>query len=354
MSSPASLSRYETPGFRVALENLQRSVVGAVVGGDHEIDAGVQMERDLRVDDVHLVPHEQSHDELHAWSVGARLDYRRGVSDETDALLVESRRLRRENRLLRQQVESFRASRWWRLHPRFLLRREGETVVEEQEREPGAERRPTSSTGGVTSDFREAVVGSLTVSRDTFTDRIDDLDPIVRSLAGRHARVLEIGSYEGMSSCYFLWRLPDCHVTCIDTFRGGVDDRVASSHPRLEEVFDGNIAHVDPAGARVTKIVDDSRAALLELQARAARFDLVYVDGSHLALDVMVDAALAWRIVPTGGVIVFDDYCWNDLGEDRLLRPGPAIDAVLDLLSAKYELLHSGAQLAIRKVVESP
>jgi Methyltransferase domain len=272
------------------------------------------------------------------------------VTDEVDLVLAENHELRRENRLLREQVEAFQASRWWRLHPRFLLRRRSESSSQHaHERASG--RPPDTTAGAAAESFLQAVADALSVSRDTFTDRIDDLDPIVATLAGRGARVLEIGSYEGMSACYFLWRLPDAHVTCIDTFRGGIDDRDASLHPRLEEVFDRNVACVD--ATRVTKIVDDSRVALLELQSRDAHFDLVYIDGSHLALDVMVDAALSWRLVPNGGVILFDDYQWNDLGEDKLLRPGPAIDAVLELLSGKYELLHSGAQLAIRKAVET-
>ncbi len=44
----------------------------SVVRRDHEVDAGVEVEGDLRVDDVRLVPREERHDELHARaSVGA-------------------------------------------------------------------------------------------------------------------------------------------------------------------------------------------------------------------------------------------------------------------------------------------
>ncbi len=49
----------------VAFENLGRAVHRTVVGRDHEVDAGVQMEGDLRVDDVGLVADEERHDELH-------------------------------------------------------------------------------------------------------------------------------------------------------------------------------------------------------------------------------------------------------------------------------------------------
>ncbi len=53
------------PLARVALEDLGRPVLRAVVRRDDEVDAGVQVKRDLRIDDVRLVANEERHDELH-------------------------------------------------------------------------------------------------------------------------------------------------------------------------------------------------------------------------------------------------------------------------------------------------
>jgi predicted O-methyltransferase YrrM len=89
---------------------------------------------------------------------------------------------------------------------------------------------------------------------------------------------------------------------------------------------------------------------LLDLIDEGPEFDLIYVDGSHLGLDVLVDAALSWRLLRPGGTMVFDDYLWNDRGDDPLLRPGPAIDAVLGLLEGKVALLAKGSQVPVRKL----
>ena len=51
---------------RVALEDLRRLVLGAVVRRDDEIHACAEVVRDLRVDDVGLVADEEGHHELHA------------------------------------------------------------------------------------------------------------------------------------------------------------------------------------------------------------------------------------------------------------------------------------------------
>ena len=276
------------------------------------------------------------------------------MKDEASAVLAENKQLRNQNRALRQELSALYASRWWRFRPRALVRRQhragesiGSSVVG-----PDVSPPPSVDDGTVRSRFTTEVLPLLTVTRDSFTDRIVDLEPIASLLDRSPARILEIGSYEGMSACYFLWRLSEAELTCIDTFTGGLADRAASMHASLEQTFDHNIAVLDTG--RVTKIVADSRAALVDLQGQGARFDLIYVDGSHLGLDVLVDAALSWRLLGDGGFLVFDDYRWNDAGDDPLLRPGPAIDAVLALLEGKHDVLHKGAQVAIRKRTEAP
>ncbi len=88
----------------------------------------------------------------------------------------------------------------------------------------------------------------------------------------------------------------------------------------------------------------------MDLLVDAERFDLVYVDGSHLGLDVVVDAALSWQLLEWEGALIFDDYQWAQIGTSPLLRPGPAIDAFLALVEGNHELVFSDYQLAVRKI----
>ena len=53
---------------RVGLEDAGRAVLRRVVGGDDEVGAGVQVEREPRLDDVGLVAREQGHDDLHRFT----------------------------------------------------------------------------------------------------------------------------------------------------------------------------------------------------------------------------------------------------------------------------------------------
>ena len=220
----------------------------------------------------------------------------------------------------------------------------------------GADRRSRGNTAAsaagtddLRSRFHAEVVERGTFSRDWFTGTIDSWEPMMETLAGRGARALEIGSFEGLSACYVLWRLPDSHVTCVDTFAGS-EEHVAGLHlpARASRLHSTRTSPwwTPPACASSSETPSTSSPTCTPMAHVSSS---VYVDGSHRALDVLVDAALSWRVLVVDGFLVFDDYRWSELGEDPLLRPGDAIDCFLRLVEGKYELLASGSQLALRK-----
>ena len=270
-----------------------------------------------------------------------------------EELRDENARLRSELSRLTTRVQAFEASRWFRLHPRLLWRR-GVGRVTERTEAGSSTRADLVPTEGPEPDaqvahFRATVLPHGTFTQTWFLGDVPRWKAILDELEGTAAGLLEIGSFEGLAACYLLWRLPDATITCVDTFAGSAEhegtDIVVSE---LESRFDANIALVD--ATRVRKIVGDSRRELLDLLAREERFDLVYVDGSHLALDVVVDAVLSWQLLRSGGTLVFDDYGWSELGDDALLGPRAAIDAFLALVHGKYETRFHEYQVAIRKI----
>ena len=271
-----------------------------------------------------------------------------------DALVAENRELRRELKRERERLRALERSRWWRLHPRRLLGRGG---VDHAHPLAPASRAATVTPrdAGPTlakedpalARFAEEVVARGAFTQDWATSRFAQWRPLLDELEGRPARILEVGTFEGLSTCFLLWRLPRARLTCIDTFEGS-PEHVGVVTAGLEASFDANIALVD--ASRVTKLVGDSKRRLLDLSADGAQFDLVYVDGSHLGLDVLVDAALSWNLLTPRGVVVFDDYRWADVGTDPLLRPGPAIDAFRLLVAPKHEVLFEDHQIALRRI----
>lgn len=159
------------------------------------------------------------------------------------------------------------------------------------------------------------------------------------------ARVLEIGSYEGASACFVVQKLANekpIEIHCIDTWEGSAETKERDMSA-VERRFDENMAIVAEAATqevKLTKHKGRSDLALSRLLAEgyAGYFDLVYVDGSHQAPDVLCDAVLGFRLCRTGGVMIFDDYLWrdpSDRGNNILRTPKPAIDAFTNIYSSK-------------------
>jgi predicted O-methyltransferase YrrM len=191
------------------------------------------------------------------------------------------------------------------------------------------------------------VVALGSFSEDWFTMHISHWETVLRELQGRTASVLELGSFEGLSACFLLWRLRDAQITCVDTFTGIPEYAAYGISSQLEDAFDRNVALVD--ASRVRKLVGETHRVLSELAAEQAQFDLVYVDASHQALDVLADAALSWKLLKEDGIAIFDDYGPLPFGEDPLLYPTPAIDAFLGLVTDRHEVVDDLRQLIVRK-----
>ena len=116
-------------------------------------------------------------------------------------------------------------------------------------------------------------------------------------------------------------------------------------HPKAEGQFDANLAGL---ADRIEKIKGSSTSVLPELGIAGRRFDLAYVDGSHMAADVYSDAVLTWSIMDAGGIVIFDDYEWDMMGEERE-RPRLGIDAFLAAVAGQYEELYRAYQIIIAR-----
>jgi len=162
------------------------------------------------------------------------------------------------------------------------------------------------------------------------------------------ARILEVGSFEGRSTCYLVEncsKLKAIEIYCVDTWEGGSghDPNALSD---VERRFDRNVARArqrSSHAASVKKIKKASTRALAEIFARQeAPFDLIYVDGSHRAADVLADAVLAFQLLRVGGIMIFDDYLWHTEPEgeqDPLGMPKPAIDAFINMFQRKLRVI---------------
>ena len=166
--------------------------------------------------------------------------------------------------------------------------------------------------------------------------------------------ILEIGSHEGRSSCWMLENmLSDTGtITCIDPFADRpVTAFALDSIPEdrgIEQIFRANTAEVKKSGQTVEVCTDMSFPALAQLIVDKRQYDFVYVDGSHNADDALADAVMCFGLLRPGGVMLFDDYLWED-DQHYLGRCKQSIDAFVNMFYHRLKLGLVNYQLAIVK-----
>lgn len=210
-----------------------------------------------------------------------------------------------------------------------------------------------------TSPVETVEVADLTVSNhpDWFSQHIPVWRAILAPFIGKpRLRFLEIGSFEGRSAVWTLRNiLTDLSstLTCIDTFQSG-DDYPAQG---LEATFRANLM---PWVEQVQFFCGPSGFVLRGRDVPPFNdsigprpFHFIYIDGSHVAEDVLEDAVLTWRMLAPGGIMAFDDYRWGETNPpDRRYCPRAGIDAFLATRRpCSFRMLHKDVQVFIQKAV---
>jgi predicted O-methyltransferase YrrM len=179
-------------------------------------------------------------------------------------------------------------------------------------------------------------------------------------------RILEIGSYEGASTCYLIEKLAASkaiELHCIDTWTGGIEHKkggsAESNMTDVESRFHHNtkiaISKVENSVQLILhKEFSDTALSRLITEDKQGYFDFIYVDGSHQAPDVLCDAILGFRLLRKNGVMAFDDYLWQEqlpYGTDPIRCPKPAIDAFTNIYCRKIRIISAPLfQLYVQKI----
>jgi predicted O-methyltransferase YrrM len=175
---------------------------------------------------------------------------------------------------------------------------------------------------------------------DWFGGNIENWQRFLSHLVGQaNIAFLEIGCYEGRATIWLLGNVlthETAKIDCIDVF---YDES-------CERRFEHNI-RTALGDKKVKKIKGSSQEILRHLPFH--HYDVIYIDGSHAAPDVLEDAVLAFRLLKHGGIMIFDDYEW-DAHQDQLLLPKMAVNAFLEIYQRQYYLVHMGYQVILTKL----
>ena len=189
---------------------------------------------------------------------------------------------------------------------------------------------------------------------DWFSPNIPVWQELLKPFANKpNLHFLEIGSFEGRSTIWLIDNIlthPSSRIVCVDTFEGSTEHAgMGINTSNIEKTF---LHNVKVSGGEQKVDIRKGYSQEILRTFPFSHFDFAYIDGSHVASDVLTDAVLTFPLLKLDGVLAFDDYHW-DMDPNPLNRPQIAIKAFMEVFREKYQLLHKGDQIFLKKTLRN-
>lgn len=167
--------------------------------------------------------------------------------------------------------------------------------------------------------------------------------------------IIEVGCFEGRSTCYFLdnyLKHNKSLMYCIDTFEGSEEH----SKNEKKNIYDKFVNNIQTRKNHENVIIKKgfSFDKLCELKLNNIKADIIYIDGSHNASDVLSDLVLAWNCCKINGFIICDDYLWVVDNNVIFKNPKIAIDNFINVYFDKLQIINgwTNYQVCFKKLKE--
>jgi len=155
----------------------------------------------------------------------------------------------------------------------------------------------------------------------------------------KELNILELGSYQGASAFLFLNLLKNSKITCVDSFADPINFKLFEKNLNEFLINDRVI------------IKKSSTFSFFSKEMKKNFYDIVYIDAGHGYSDLAIDIHCSFDQVKNDGLIIFDDYEWQDknfTSMDKNVRL--AINDFLEIANGCYDVLHHGYIVVLKKV----
>ena len=205
-------------------------------------------------------------------------------------------------------------------------------------------------------------------TQNWFTD--NDLVQFLPLQTQEEIHILEIGSFEGKSTVWFIENLlnnKNSTISCIDPWvtYDQKNDSLNSYHKDISkkdlsnltegyifsdeyETFVKNINETERS-PQVNIMKGFSDVLLPNLISNKKKYDIIFIDGNHTAPYVLSDAIMSWKLLKVNGIMIFDDYLW-ELYKPETLRPKMAVDNFISNYTDYLEVIWTDYRMAIKKI----
>jgi predicted O-methyltransferase YrrM len=179
----------------------------------------------------------------------------------------------------------------------------------------------------------------------------------------KELHILEVGSFEGKSTIWFLDNIlqnKNSTITCVDPWMNysqdhdslnsynNEDNEWMLTERKTKEIFLHNIIESGDSDKVIIR-QGFSNKILPSLITEQKMYDIIFIDGNHTAPYVMMDSIMSWGVLKKGGILIFDDYTWG-LDRTTTLRPKESVDYFMLTFADYITELYSNYRKIIKKL----
>lgn len=161
--------------------------------------------------------------------------------------------------------------------------------------------------------------------------------------------ILEIGCFEGLSSCCFSDNLLSHSLStmdCVDPFIiSGTDETITTLNVTHNTQHD--FIHNIKKSNSYNKITFHKLKSDDFFNTNIKKFNLIYIDGCHEPENIIRDMNNSFNFLEVNGIMWMDDYL---KGNNRSCQK--AMHIFLNNNIGKYQIIHKNYQLAIKKLYD--
>ena len=197
-----------------------------------------------------------------------------------------------------------------------------------------------------------------TFTQDWFSHNVAHLENAIKNEfpSKSNIELLELGTFEGLSTVWFVERIPqilkNCliNITSVDDFRKDIKplNGINMTNIRQNALKNIKLANTINSPNKISFVQNSTNNFF---RSNSLEFDIVYIDGDHSSRQTIFDAMNAFEVLRSDGIIIFDDYLGGNGDYANLdVSPKFAIDTFVLLYSKQIKIIFQGYQLIVKKI----
>jgi hypothetical protein len=164
------------------------------------------------------------------------------------------------------------------------------------------------------------------------------------SLYRKKLQILEIGSFEGYSSVFFLKNFKNSKLSCVDMWKNNQEQKEFNMN-KIEKTFDKN-TYIYKKNLLKFKQSSD---LFFKKNCNKKKFDIIYVDGDHFYKTVFRDLTNSYYVLKKNGLMIIDDLQYN-FYKNPNYNPISSIVIFLTIFYKEIKILKVTNQIIIKKL----